>query len=199
MSSPTNFPSSVHFDDLLKGAHDGDAEAQGRLLETFRRPLLRLARLQLGRRVQAKGGASDMVQDTFTKALDDIRTFEGCTPEEVWGWLRTILMHTMTNFARQFTTGKRQVERETTRASESVANDLRHVAPSASETAIRREQTCRLQALLARLPTHYAEVVRLRFEEKLSFQDIASKMGGTSEAARKRCSRAVVELAGALT
>ena len=80
-----------------------------------------------------------------------------------------------------------------------MANDLRHAEPSASETAIRREETCRVQAFLARLPTHHAEVVRLRFDEKLSFQEIATKTGGTAEAARKLCSRTVAGLADALS
>ena len=198
MSSSTDFESSIHFDELMKAAREGDKESQGRLLEAYRRPLLRLARQQIDRRrLQAKGGGSDVVQDTLTKALDDIRTFQGCTPEQLHAWLRTILMHTAANFAREFTTDKRRVNRETTQVSESMANDLRHAEPSASEAAIRREQTGRLQRLLARLPAHYAEVIRLRFEEKLSFHEIASKMGGTAESARKLCSRAVAELTGA--
>lgn len=199
MPSSTELPSSVCFDQLLNAARNGDKEAQGRLLEACRRPLLRVARKQLSSRVRAKGGASDLVQDTLIKAMEDIGTFRGCTPEQLLAWLRGILMHTTTNFVRQFTTGKRQLERETTEVSESAANDLRHAGPSASETAIRREETCRVQALLERLPTHYAEVVRRRFEEKLSFEEIASKTGGTAEAARKLCSRAVAEVARALT
>jgi RNA polymerase sigma-70 factor (subfamily 1) len=199
VSSPIEFTSSGPFDQLLNAAREGNAGAQGRLLETFRRPLLRLARKQLNSKIQAKGGASDVVQDTLIKALHDIHTFHGCTPTQIMDWLRAILTHTTTNFVRQFTTDKRQLNRETTQISESVANDLRHAEPSASETAMRREEGLRVQTFLARLPPHQAEVVHLRFREKLSFQEIARKTGGTAEAARKLCSRAVAELGGMLS
>jgi RNA polymerase sigma-70 factor (ECF subfamily) len=199
MPSPIGLRSSVSFDQLLTAAREGKREAQGRLLEAFRRPLLRLARKQLNFRVQAKGDEADVVQEVFLKALADIRGFSGCTPAQLMAWLRVIVTHTTTNFVRQFTTGKRQLGREKRQVSENVANDLRHAEPSASETAICREEVCRVQTFLERLPTHYAAVVRLRFDEGLSFQDIASKMGGTAEAARKACSRAVAELAEALS
>ena len=198
MSSPLELTSSAPFDQLLNAAREGNADAKGRLLETFRRPLLRLARKQLNTKFQAKVGASDVVQDTLIKALHDIRTFQGCTSAQIMEWLRAILKHTTTNLVRQFTTDKRQLKRETTQVSESVANDLRHAEPSASDTASRREETLRVQGFLERLPPHQAEVVRLRFREKLSFQEIASKTGGTAEAARKLCSRAVAGLGEAL-
>jgi RNA polymerase sigma-70 factor (ECF subfamily) len=189
----------VSFDQLLTAAREGKREAQGCLLESFRRPLLHLARKQLRSRAQAKGDAADAVQEVFLKAIKDIPSFSGCTPAQFMAWLRVIVTHTTTNFVRQFTTGKRQLKKETTLVSDFIANDLHYAEPSASETAIRHEEMCRVQASLERLPTHYAEVVHLRFDEKLSFQEIASKMGGTSEAARKLCSRAVAELADALT
>src|ERR1019366_7921818 len=155
---------------------EGKREAQGCLLEGFRRPLLLLARKQLQCRVQAKGDAADAVQEVFLKAIEDIPSFSGCTPAQLMAWLRFIVTHTTTNFVRQFTMAKRQFGRETTLVPEFVANDLRHAEPSASETAIRREELCRVQTFLERLPTHYAEVVRLRFDEEWSFQEIASKM-----------------------
>jgi RNA polymerase sigma-70 factor, ECF subfamily len=199
MPSPNDLRFSVSFDQLLTAAREGKREAQGRLLESFRRPLLLLARKQLNSRVQAKGGESDVVQDVFLKALEDIPSFSGRTPAQLMAWLRVIVTHTTTNFVRQFAMGKRQLGRETGLVSETVANDVRRAEPSACETAIRREETGRVHTFLERLPTRYAEVVHLRFDENLSFQEIASKMGGTADAARKLYSRAVAELAGALT
>ena len=104
---------SISFDQLLTAAREGKREAQGRLLEAFRRPLLLLARKQLRSRVQAKGDASDAVQDVFLKAIEDIPSFSGCTPAQLMAWLRAIVTHTTTNFMRHYRTGKRGLERET--------------------------------------------------------------------------------------
>jgi RNA polymerase sigma-70 factor, ECF subfamily len=199
VSSPTEIASSANFHQLLSAARNGDKEAQGRLLETFRRPLLRLARGQLNPAVRAKGGASDVVQETFVKALHDIRTFQGCTPQQLLAWLRVILTHTATNFVHRFTTGRRRFEREAARVSELTGDDARHTARSACETLIGREQACQVKELVNRLPRRYAEVIRLRCEENLSFVEIGAKIGRSAEAARKVWSRAVNDLARTMT
>jgi RNA polymerase sigma factor (sigma-70 family) len=139
------------------------------------------------------------VQEAFLKAIEDIRCFSGCTPAQLMAWLRAMVTHTTTNFVRQFTTGKRRLERETCLVSENVTNDMRRAELSASETAIRREEIGRVQAFRERLPKRYAEVVHLRFDEEMSFEEMASKTGGSAEAARKLCSRAVAELADAVS
>src|ERR1700682_22695 len=71
-STPRNLEVFVRFDQLLEAARNGSRDAPGRLLETCRLPLLRLARRVLTPDVQAKGGASDLVQDTFLNALREI-------------------------------------------------------------------------------------------------------------------------------
>jgi RNA polymerase sigma-70 factor (subfamily 1) len=195
MSSPKEFKSCCpDFDQLLKAARDGDKDAQGRVLEILRRPLLRLARKQLSIRMQAKGGASDMVQDTLVKALYDFCNFKGYTIEELEAWLRSILMHTAANFAHQFTTQKRQIGREVSPVSEQVANDVRQAAPSASEVAARYENVCHIQEVIGRLPSRQAEVVRLHNEENLSFTEIGRRIGRSADAARKLWARSVAYL-----
>jgi RNA polymerase sigma-70 factor (ECF subfamily) len=47
------------------GARKGSREALGRLLETCRPYLLLVANNELDRDLQAKAGASDLVQETF--------------------------------------------------------------------------------------------------------------------------------------
>ena len=194
-SSPPESVRFGSFDQLLEAARGGDKEAQGRLLEACRRPLLRLARRELKPSVQAKGGASDVVQETFVKALEEIDTFHGCTPEQLLAWLRVILQHTMANFTRQFHTGKREVAREVSGEMAIVREDPRHAAPSASDAAIHHEQSALLRKALDRLPDHYVQVVRLRSEGNLSFEEIGRLTGRTPEAARQLWRRAVAEVA----
>src|SRR6266702_4684073 len=70
-SSPEGLPGSNMSPDpehLLHEARAGDVATLGRLLEMYRRYLSLLARVQIGRRLQGKVDASDVVQDTFLNA-----------------------------------------------------------------------------------------------------------------------------------
>ncbi len=179
---------------VLIAARNGNKEAQGQLLEACRRPLLRLARRQLSPGLSPKGAGSDVVQETFLQALREINTFRGCTPEQMMAWLRVILEHTMSNFRRRFHTGKREVGREVSGEMATVREDPRHAVPSASEKAISNEQARLMLHALERLPEHYREVVRLRREERLSFEEIGRRTGRTADAARKVWLRALAEV-----
>src|SRR5262249_59912455 len=53
---------------LLRLARAEDGAALGQLLELYRGYLALLARLQIGRRLQGKVDAADLVQDTFLEA-----------------------------------------------------------------------------------------------------------------------------------
>ena len=62
---------------LLQSARAGEGAALGRLLEPYRNYLTLLARLQVGRRLQGKVDASDLVQETFMEAHRDFDRFRG--------------------------------------------------------------------------------------------------------------------------
>ena len=53
---------------LLDQARGGDDAALGRLLESYSNYLTLLARVQIGRRLQGKVDAGDVVQETFLEA-----------------------------------------------------------------------------------------------------------------------------------
>ena len=53
---------------LLRRARAGDSAALGELLELYQNYLLLLARVQIGRRLQSKVDAADLVQETFLEA-----------------------------------------------------------------------------------------------------------------------------------
>ncbi len=190
MSLPLERAPDHGFDALLEAARNGDKEAQGRLLETCRRPLLHFARRQLNPDMQAKGGASDVVQDAFVNALREIDTFQGCTPEQLMNWLRAIMRHSLSNFERRFSSGKREIALEVPIE----ATHVRDAGPSPSEVVMRRERAETVEQGLTRLPEHLREVVRLRHEGKLSFEEIGRRIGRTGAAARHLWLRAVAEL-----
>lgn len=194
MSSRLEYTPDYHFEALLEAARSGDKQAQGRLMETCRPQLLFLARRRLNLHSQIKGSGSDVVQDAFVKALREIETFEGCTPEQWMSWLRVILHHTMANFQRQYRTVKRQAGREVPTEAATIREDPRHAVSSASSAVIHREEGEQIQQALERLPDHYIQVIRMRIEENLSFEEIGRRTGRTSEAARQIWRRAVAEV-----
>src|SRR5262249_38287273 len=132
---------------LLNLARGGDGEALGRLLELYRNYLGLMARLQVGRRLQGKVDAADLVQETFLEAHRDFGHFRGRTEEELVAGLRRILASNLANQVRHYYgTQRRDLHLERALAQELDeswrALDRGLVAPqsSPSQQAARREQ-----------------------------------------------------------
>jgi RNA polymerase sigma-70 factor (ECF subfamily) len=99
--------------DRLAAARAGSQEALGEALEACRHYLLLIADRELDPDLRAKGGASDLVQETFLEAHRDFPRFEGKTESELLAWLRQLLLHNLSNFTRRYrATAKREVTRE---------------------------------------------------------------------------------------
>jgi DNA-directed RNA polymerase specialized sigma24 family protein len=89
-------------EELLRQARTGSAEALGQLLELYRNYPDLLARVQIGRRLQQKVDASDLVQETFLKAHRDFAKFRGQSEAEWVGWLRQILALNLAHLVRRY-------------------------------------------------------------------------------------------------
>src|SRR5215831_18239186 len=97
----------------LAAARAGSREALGQVLETFRAYLLLVADRELDPELRAKGGASDLVQDTFLEAQRDFGHFHGSSVEELRAWLRCLLLNNVANFTRHYRQrAKRDIGRE---------------------------------------------------------------------------------------
>src|SRR5947199_6062157 len=89
-------------EELLRQARAGSGPALGQLLELYRSYLALLARLQIGRRLQGKVDAADLVQDTFLEAHRHFPEFRGVTEAELVCWLRQILAGLLGNLVRRY-------------------------------------------------------------------------------------------------
>src|SRR5581483_7821212 len=89
-------------DALLALAKAGRADALGRLLESYRNYLELLARLQIGRRLQSKVDAADLVQETFLDAHASFAEFRGATERELAAWLRQVLAFNLASLVRRY-------------------------------------------------------------------------------------------------
>src|SRR5262249_39370460 len=99
--------------ELLEQALQGDREALGRLLETQRAVLHRLAQRQLQGRIAVRVDASDVIQQTFLEAHRTFPQFAGEDARELIAWLECILDHKIAGAIRDHTLlQKRAVGRE---------------------------------------------------------------------------------------
>jgi RNA polymerase sigma-70 factor (ECF subfamily) len=184
---------------LVAAARAGSREALGRALEECRRYLLAIAERHLEPDLRAKGGASDLVQETFLEAQRDFARFQGSSPDELRAWLRQVLLHNVGAFTRRFRgTTKRAIEREvvlsTGGSSADLAPDLAGPPVTPSGVAVAHEQALALRRALDRLPEEYRRVVVLRFEEERTFEEIGRLTDRSPDAARKVWSRAMERL-----
>jgi RNA polymerase sigma-70 factor (ECF subfamily) len=183
----------------LRAARAGDADALGRLLESCRHYLELVAGRELANDLQAKVGASDLVQEAFLEAQQGFARFQGQTAGELAAWLERALLHNLTDCARHYrTVAKRRLDREVPlvpMGSDSVAEeDLPVDSLTPSKQAIAQEQEDRLLQALARLPDDYRQAILLRHQQGRSFEEVGRRLGRSPEAARKLWGRAVVLL-----
>lgn len=183
---------SQDFSRWLSAARRGSRDALGHAFETCRHYLLYIAHCQMNADLQAKGGASDLVQETFLEAQCAFDRFHGNSEGELRAWLRQLLQHRAAKFRRHFrATQKRRLARETTltAASRPVRPADDRLSPSAQLMA--NEQAQRLLQILELLPDDYRRVITLRYVEQFSFEEIGCRMQRTPNAARLLWLRAI--------
>ena len=157
-------------------------------LATSRQFLLAIANAELPPGLRAKGGASDLVQDTLSAAYEARHQFRGQTVAELNGWLRAILVRELAMMRRKFVdTASRDVRREVG----AMPPDLATKSLDPANDLIRRERDEQLATAIARLPHDYRSVIVLRAERGLSFAAIGEQLGRTEDAARRLFSRAI--------
>jgi RNA polymerase sigma-70 factor (ECF subfamily) len=182
----------------LPAARAGSSEALGQVLETCRGYLLLIAQQELDTALQAKGGASDLVQQTFLEAQRDFTGFHGTTHAALLAWMRQLLINNLANFRRDFHRDKRRVTREIAlpsgNSSRRRGGGLDAGSATPSVEMMRNEQTEALERALAKLPEDYRRVIQLRYREERSFEAIAKLMQRSQNAVRKLWSRAIERL-----
>jgi RNA polymerase sigma-70 factor (ECF subfamily) len=186
---------------LLLLARGGDCAALGRLLEVYRGYLSLLARLQIGRRLQGKVDAADLVQDTFLEAHRQFGRFRGSVEAELVCWLRQILVGLLANLVRRYcgtqrrdVTLERDLADELNRSSGVLDRGLAAPQSTPSKRAARREQAVLLADALERLPADYREVIILRHLEGLGFAEVADRMGRSVDSVKNLWARALAQL-----
>jgi RNA polymerase sigma-70 factor, ECF subfamily len=186
---------------LLVLAKEGDGDSLGRLLERYRNYLILMARMQVGRTLQGKFDAEDVLQDTALAAHRSIGRFRGRSEQEFQAWLLRILASVLANLVRRFRGTKRRDPRlerglaeDLDRSSRALEHGLVAAHSSPSQQASRREQAFLLADALGKLPDDYREVIILRQLEDLSFADVALRMQRSEDSVKNLWVRALARM-----
>jgi RNA polymerase sigma-70 factor (ECF subfamily) len=187
-------PPRLELETWIEAARRGDREALGHALLSLRDYLLLVANAELDPALGVKGGASDLVQDTFVVAHRGIGEFRGRSSAEWRNWLRTILLRQLGHHRRRhYLTAKRQQAREVPIHLETTRGPASQ-DPTPSRDLARREREAALLDAMDRLPEHYREVVVWHHRERRPFEEIGRRRGISAEAARKLWARALARL-----
>ena len=190
---------------LLARARREGGPALGELLELYRHYLYLLARTEIGRHLQARLDASDLVQETFLTAQRDFAGFRGTTEAELVAWLRHVLAVRLADQVRRHLKAKRRDARlerrladELDKSSQDLEEQVAARQSTPSSQAARRERAVLLAEALKALPADYQEVIVLRHLEGLPFAEIAGQMDRSVDSVEKLWVRALAGLRRAL-
>ncbi len=184
---------------LILEARAGSREALGQLMAYSRQYLLLIANDELPTDLQAKGGPSDLVQETQMEAVRGFAAFRGNTAAELLGWLREILRHNLRDFSRRFyEVAKREAGREVPisppLSGPSLAEQLQADQSSPSGLLEQREQEQLINDALLELTEEYRNVIIWHNRDGLSFEEISERLDRSVGAVRKLWSRAIRQL-----
>lgn len=190
-------------DERIAASRQAGAQGIGDLVDLYRNYLLLLARVEVGRRLQRKVDASDLVQEACLEAHRCFDHFDGTTEAQFLAWLRTILARRVAKTVRHYlgTQGRdirQELENDLTQSFERAGKRLANLAiPRAeqpSQQVLKREQAVLLADALEALPPDYREVMLLRHWEDLTFPQIAERMDRTVDSVQKLWIRALGRL-----
>lgn len=191
--------SGADFAARIEDARGGSREALGRLIDSCRAYLLLVANEELDPALRVKVAASDLVQETLLAAQAEFPQFRGQSEGELKSWLRKVLLNDLADFRRRY----QQADKRALAREKPLMGDSRASIPSVQvathdltphATSIASEEAAALKRAMASLPDDYRQAVTLRNWERLSFAEIAQRMGRTPEAARKLWTRAIERL-----
>jgi RNA polymerase sigma-70 factor, ECF subfamily len=167
-------------------------DALGHLLEFYRPYLLRLAEAWTESDLRPRFSASDAVQESLLAAATAFDRFQGTTEREFRKWLVTILRHQLVD-GRRLHKGaeKRNLHRD-----QPLASDVQPavVGGDSVEQVETQEAIERLLCAIEQLPEAQRKVVRARYLQGLSFEEIASRQSVSREWVRRRWKEAVHDL-----
>ncbi len=183
----------VRTDEELAMAHkNGDEEAFKKIIERYTSPLYNFTA-----RLTNKGEAADIVQEIFIKAWKNIKQFDP-RKASFKTWIFTIAKNTTTDFFRK----KRSLlfsDIEKSGADDisdisSFANNIPDENLLPDEILSKLEDVKFLNKTLEKLPANYREVLVLRYQEEMTFEEMGKILDKPLNTVKSQHRRAIAEL-----
>lgn len=173
------------------------SDLEGRIVEEMEpwvnelnRTMIAVARDLLAHDLQSKFGPSDVVQLSWLDALRDWKTIRSNRREQLVNWVIALVKNNFRDLCRAHRNArKRNVNREQSyELRELIGRD----SPEAELHAL--ELRAFLEKAIGRMPLESQVLVRWRLEDRLTFPEIASKLGRSEAAIRMAYNRSLQRL-----
>lgn len=172
--SPEGSHADQELDALLLAAKGGSSLHLGRLLDSFRPALIQLADGQLGQRIRRRMSTSDLVQETLLTACDQFVDFRGVSPAEFQNWLLELFHSRLIDGLRRHQQAEKR--RQNLEAEDTSLSSLEDSSETPSKLASLNEDARRLVEALQTLPEDAQQLIRMRYLEDRTFEDIAAEL-----------------------
>jgi RNA polymerase sigma-70 factor (ECF subfamily) len=174
--------------ELVRGALDGSESAFRDIVQRYQRPIYGL----IVRMVRDPARAEELAQDAFVKAFRALHTYD--VHRKFSAWLFTIAHHVAIDEVRKGALVTEPIEETTADGTR-----MREFADTSAATPAvlteRIELAGALQKAIARLRPDYREVVALRYERDLDYDEIVEITGLPMGTVKSTLHRARKELA----
>ena len=174
--------------ELVRGALDGVESAFRDNVLRYQRPVYGL----IARMVRDPSRAEELAQDTFVKAFRALHTYD--VQRKFSAWLLTIAHHVAIDELRKGSLDTEPIE-VATDSGERTREFPDTRAPTPSALAERAQLARFMQTAIGRLRPEYREVVTLRYERELDYDEIAEITGLPLGTVKSSLHRARKELA----
>jgi RNA polymerase sigma-70 factor, ECF subfamily len=131
--------------------------------------------------------ASDLTAETFAKAFEHRLDFRGASDEQAAAWLWRIARNELALYQRSRSVELAAVQRLGLERPVLSEEELLQVEQLIASEEVREE----IQNALEVLPDDQQEVIRLRFIDDLSYEEMAHMLGVSNDVVRTRTSRAL--------
>jgi RNA polymerase sigma-70 factor (ECF subfamily) len=178
----------------IDAARTGDDQAWAALCEEHWQYLVLVAGQHVGRDLQSKVGASDIVQQSMLEAQRSIGQFRGSTERELRAWLAQIVRRNVVDQARRYCDCRRRATAREVPWSIAPKQALAKEGETPSFLVRQAELDEELIKAVAQLSPRHQQIIEMRHRDGLTHAEIAERLNISVEAARQLWTRAVRHL-----
>jgi RNA polymerase sigma-70 factor (ECF subfamily) len=178
----------------IDAARAGDQESWAALCEEHWQYLVLIAGQHVGRDLQSKVGASDIVQQSMLEAQRSIGQFRGSSERELRAWLAQIVRRNVIDQARRYRETRGSTTAKEVSWSVAPKNSLAKEGETPSFLVRRAEFDQELIRAIAQLSPRHQQIIEMRHRDGMTHAEIAERINISVEASRQLWTRAVRHL-----